>query len=52
MGPTLLVVWPANLYMATAHLPLPGLMGHNWAQWLRVPLLLPLMHWAWRYTRR
>ncbi len=48
----LLAVWPANIYMATAHLPMPGLMGQSWAQWLRVPLQLPLMYWAWRYTRR
>lgn len=48
----LLAVWPANIYMATAHLPMPGLMGQTWAQSLRVPLQLPLMYWAWRYTRR
>ncbi len=50
---TLLVaVFPANLYCAVAHVPLPGLMGERWAQWLRLPLQLPLIAWAWRYTRR
>ncbi len=47
----LIAVWPANIYMATSHLALPGIMGQSWAQWLRVPLQLPLIYWAWRYTR-
>jgi hypothetical protein len=37
--------------MATAHLPAPGIMGQTWAQWLRIPLQLPLVFWAWFYTR-
>jgi uncharacterized membrane protein len=48
----LLAVWPANIYMATAHLSMPGIMGQSWAQWLRVPLQIPLIYWAWLYTRR
>jgi uncharacterized membrane protein len=47
----LIGVLPANIYMATAHLPAPGMMGQSWAQWLRVPLQLPLIYWAWLYTR-
>ncbi len=47
----LIAVLPANIYMATAHLPLPGMMGQSWAQWARVPLQLPLIYWAWTYTR-
>jgi uncharacterized membrane protein len=47
----LIAVLPANIYMATAHLPAPGIMGQTWAQWLRIPLQLPLIFWAWRYTR-
>lgn len=47
----LVAVWPANVYMAIAHLPIPGVMGQSWAQWLRVPLQLPLIYWAWTYTR-
>lgn len=47
----LIAVWPANLYMAMAHLALPGIMGQSWAQWLRVPLQIPLIYWAWLYTR-
>jgi uncharacterized membrane protein len=46
----LIAILPANLYMATAHLPAPGLMGQSWAQWLRIPLQLPLIYWAWLYT--
>jgi uncharacterized membrane protein len=47
----LIAVMPANVYMATAHLPAPGIMGQSWAQWLRLPLQLPLIYWAWLYTR-
>jgi uncharacterized membrane protein len=48
----LIAVLPANVYMATSHLRLPGIMGQSWAQWLRVPLQIPLIYWAWLYTRR
>jgi uncharacterized membrane protein len=47
----LVAVSPANVYMAMIHLPLPGVFGQSWAQWLRVPLQLPLIAWAWLYTR-
>jgi uncharacterized membrane protein len=47
----LIAVWPANIYTATAHLAVPGIMGQSWAQWLRIPLQLPLIYWAWLYTR-
>ena len=45
----LIVVFPANLTTITEHarfsqIPL-------WAAWLRLPLQLPLIYWAWRYTR-
>lgn len=46
----LVAVFPANLYVAWDHVPLPGIMGQRWAQWLRLPLQLPLIAWAWRYT--
>jgi uncharacterized membrane protein len=46
----LIAILPANIYMATAHLPAPGMMGQSWAQWLRIPLQLPLIYWAWLYT--
>ena len=29
----LIAVLPANIYTATAHLPLPGLAGQSWVQW-------------------
>jgi uncharacterized membrane protein len=57
----LIAVFPANLYMAVAHVQFTGspstgllstgLLSKNWAQWLRLPLQLPLIYWAWRYTR-
>jgi uncharacterized membrane protein len=47
----LVAVMPANIYMATAHIPFPGIMGQSWAQWARLPLQVPLIYWAWLYTR-
>jgi uncharacterized membrane protein len=47
----LIAVLPANIYTATAHLPLPGLAGQSWLQWMRIPLQLPLIYWAWLHTR-
>jgi uncharacterized membrane protein len=47
----LIAVMPANIYMATAHVPAPGMMGESWAQWLRLPLQIPLIYWAWLYTK-
>jgi uncharacterized membrane protein len=47
----LIAILPANIHMATAHIRAPGIMGQSWAQWLRIPLQLPLIYWAWLYTR-
>ena len=47
----LLAVFPANIYMAVAHIPFPGWLGKSWLQWLRLPLQIPLVFWALRYTR-
>lgn len=47
----LVAVFPANIYMAVAHLPLNGLLGHAWFQWLRLPLQIPLIAWAWVYAK-
>jgi uncharacterized membrane protein len=47
----LLAVFPANIYMAMANVPFAGLLGKSWALWLRLPLQIPLIYWAWRYTR-
>lgn len=47
----LFAVWPANIFMASAHLPFHGIMGQSWAQWTRVVLQIPLIYWAWLYTR-
>jgi uncharacterized membrane protein len=48
----LVAVFPANIYMAVAHLPFPGLLGESWVQWLRLPLQIPLILWALRYTKK
>ena len=47
----LCAVFPANVYMAIAHVPFPGLLGNSWIQWLRLPLQIPMIVWAFRYTR-
>ena len=47
----LIAVFPANIYMAAARVPFSGLLGKSWVQWLRLPLQIPLIYWAWRYTR-
>jgi uncharacterized membrane protein len=49
-------VWPANFYQAFANPTLvdpPAWMGQptQTALWIRLPLQLVLMYWAWRYTR-
>jgi uncharacterized membrane protein len=47
----LVAVFPANVYMAVAHVAFPGLMGEAWVQWARLPLQLPLIAWALYYAR-
>jgi uncharacterized membrane protein len=45
----LIAVFPANLWMAQhpEHFPSIPL----WVLWLRLPLQLPLLWWAWQYTK-
>ena len=45
----LLAVFPANVYMARQ--PGGGIGAPQWLLWARLPLQLPLIGWAWRYTR-
>ena len=46
----LLAVFPANLTMVIDHSRFPAVP--LWAAWLRLPLQLPLLYWAWIYTRK
>jgi uncharacterized membrane protein len=48
----LIAVFPANIYMAVAHVPSSGLLGNRWLQWLRLPIQVPLVWWALNYTRK
>lgn len=48
----LIAVFPANIYMAVAHVPSTGLLGNRWLQWLRLPIQFPLIWWALRYARK
>jgi uncharacterized membrane protein len=45
----LIAVMPANLWMAQHPRLFPQVPV--WALWLRLPLQLPLIYWAWLYTR-
>ena len=45
----LLAVMPANVWMVQHPERYPGIP--LWAMWLRLPLQLPLLWWAWRYTQ-
>jgi uncharacterized membrane protein len=45
----LVAVFPANLFMAMTH---AGYAGPAWVLWVRLPLQIPLIWWAWSYTRR
>ena len=47
----LIAVFPANIYMAVAHVSFPGVLGESWVQWLRLPLQIPLIAWALYYAR-
>jgi uncharacterized membrane protein len=46
---TLVGVWPANIWFAFSVLPSgdPGLIA---AAWIRLPLQLPLIYYAWKYS--
>jgi uncharacterized membrane protein len=45
----LIAVTPANVYMLAAHATFPAIP--LWILWARLPMQLPLIYWAWLYTR-
>jgi uncharacterized membrane protein len=45
----LIAVMPANINMVANHADFPAIP--LWVLWLRLPLQIPLIYWAWRYTR-
>ncbi|HEY4263555.1 MAG TPA: DoxX family protein [Schlesneria sp.] len=45
----LVAVMPANIWMVQHPERYPGVP--LWVLWLRLPLQLPLIWWAWSYTR-
>ena len=47
----LVAVFPANIYMAVAHVPSVGLLGNRWLQWLRLPVQFPLIWLALHYAK-
>jgi len=47
----LVAVFPANVYMAVAHVSFPGFLGESWVQWVRLPLQIPLSGWALYYAK-
>jgi len=46
----LIAVFPANFHMAIDRSLLPQIPA--WMLWARLPLQLPLIFWAWLYTRK
>ena len=46
----LIAVMPANVWTVQHPERFPGFP--LWALWARLPLQLPLIWWAWRYTRQ
>ena len=46
----LIAVFPANVTIITDHSHFPTVP--LWAAWARLPLQLPLIYWAWLYTRK
>ncbi len=46
----LVAVMPANLWMVQHPERYPGVP--HWILWVRLPLQLPLIWWAWLYTRK
>lgn len=44
----LIAVMPANVQMAINHGHWPAIPA--WLLWARLPMQLPLIWWAWRYT--
>jgi uncharacterized membrane protein len=46
-----IAVLPANVNMAVNRLPLAGKPVPTWALWLRLPLQLVFIGWAWLFTR-
>jgi uncharacterized membrane protein len=45
----LIAVFPANVYMAVAHIKIPGFPAHEWMAWARLPLqpvLIGLVLWV------
>jgi uncharacterized membrane protein len=50
----LIAVFPANVYVATQNIGIPGGepgTGHALLNWVRLPLQGALVLWAWWYTR-
>jgi uncharacterized membrane protein len=50
----LIAVFPANLYVATENVGMPGGepgTGNAVANWIRLPFQAVLVVWAWWYTR-
>jgi len=46
----LVAITPANVYMAVEHARWAAIPA--WVLWARVPLQVPLVWWAWLYTRK
>ena len=48
----LIAVFPANIYMAMAHVPATGVLGNRSLQWIRLPVQFVLMWLTLRCSRK
>jgi uncharacterized membrane protein len=46
----LICIWPVHINMCLHPAMFPGVP--HWAIWVRLPLQIPLIAWAWLYTRK
>jgi uncharacterized membrane protein len=47
----LIAVFPANLHVALNGVPLFGEGSAGVGNWIRLPFQIPLLYWAWWFTR-
>ncbi|PZV17934.1 MAG: hypothetical protein DCF22_02720 [Leptolyngbya sp.] len=47
-----IAVFPANINQAINSIPIDGIPDHQLLYWFRLPFQIPLIVWAWWYTKK
>ena len=47
-----IAVFPANINQAINSIPIDGIPDHPLLYWFRLPFQIPLIAWAWWYTKK